>query len=198
MYVAVLTILSGEVLLYRDLALLSFTLLLALVFHVFITVYEERALRRQFGEEYVRYLETVPRWIPGPSGLEELYRRTFLKVGALVLAAGAAAHALRLTVGLPVLETPDSIHAFLVVLPAYAAIGLIVYARRIALPGARNKVIFALATGLLVATVVMHAYSIVAQDNRWYGVFPMWYSALSVIAYGGFALFLRSRTVANG
>jgi protein-S-isoprenylcysteine O-methyltransferase Ste14 len=34
------------------------------VAHLFVVVYEEPTLRRQFGEEYDRYRATVPRWIP--------------------------------------------------------------------------------------------------------------------------------------
>jgi protein-S-isoprenylcysteine O-methyltransferase Ste14 len=32
--------------------------------HLFVTLYEEPALRRQFGESYERYSQTVGRWIP--------------------------------------------------------------------------------------------------------------------------------------
>jgi hypothetical protein len=44
----------------------------------------------------------------------------------------------------------------------------------------------------------MHAYSIVAHDNGWLGIFPMWYSVGAVIVYGGFALFLKTRTLDAG
>ncbi len=198
MYIGVLAILVGEALLYRDLSLLYYLLALAVTFHVFIVSYEERALRRQFGESYSHYRETVPRWIPRWSGLKALYRGTFLKVGALVLAAGTVVHVLRLTVGLPVLEMPVSVHALLVVFPTYAVFGLIVYSRQIDLVGIHQKVIFALIIGLLSTTVVMHVYSIVAHDNEWLGIFPMWYSVLAVVAYGGFAYFLKTRTLAAG
>ncbi|MHC4106972.1 MAG: methyltransferase family protein [Planctomycetota bacterium] len=195
MYIGILGILGGEALLYRDLRLLLFLLAMAVLFNIFILGYEERALRRRFGEAYARYCEAVPRWIPGWAGLKALYRGTFLKVGVFVLAAGAVAHVVRLTVGLPVLQMPDSIHAFLVVLPAYAGFGCIVYARRINLAGVHHAVILALIIGLLVTTVVMHIYSMVAHDNRWLGVFPMWYSVAAVLVYGGFALFLKTRTM---
>ena len=38
-------------------------------------------------------------------------------------------------------------------------------------------------------------YSIVAHDNRWLGIFPMWYSVVAVLVYSSFALFLKTRTV---
>ncbi len=195
MYIAVLCVLAGEVVLYRDPGLLWYFMALATAFHIVVVSYEERTLRRQFGDSYSRYCEAVPRWIPSWSALESLYRRTFLKVGTLVLAAGTVAHVLRLTVGLPVLETPVSLHAYLVVLPAYAAIGCLFYARQIRLAGIYRKLIFALVVILLSTTVIMHAYSIVAQDNEWHRIFPMWYSLLAVIVYGGFAHFLKTRTL---
>ncbi len=129
--------------------------------------------------------------------MKALYRGTFLKVGTFVFAGGVVAHVLRLTVGLPILEMPVSLHAFLVVLPAYTAFGCIVYARQIDLAGVHRKVILALIIALLLITVVMHVYSIVAQTNEWLGIFPMWYSILAVIVYGGFAHFLKTRTLVN-
>lgn len=196
MYVGVLLILLGESILYRALPLLYFSLTFGAVFHVVIVGYEEPALRRQFGDAYERYRERVPRWFPTWRGLEAVYRVTFLKVGIFVLVAGVLAHVLRLTVGLPVIETPDSIHAFLVVLPAYAAVGCIVYARQINLSRFYRRMILGLIVTLLLVTAVMHFYSIVAHDSRWLGIFPMWYSVLAVIVYGFFAYFLKTRTLA--
>ena len=198
MYIAVLSILVGEALLYRSPSLLTFVLALAAGFHLVIVGYEERVLRRQFGQAYAGYRGEVPRWIPKRSGLKWLYTKSFLKVGALVLVGGMVAHMLRLTVGLPVLQTPVSLHSFLVVLPAYTVFGCIVYWRQIDLAGIPRKITLALIILLLLTTVVMHAYSIAADDNSWYRIFPMWYSALAVIVYGGFAYFLKTRTLVGG
>ena len=198
MYIGVLTILVGEALLYRHLPLLYVLSGMAVFFHIRIVGYEERALRRRFGEAYSRYCEAVPRWIPGWSALKELYRGTFLKVGSFVLVAGAVVHVLRLSVGMPMIQTPISVHALLVVLPGYAVFGLIVYSRQIDLAGILPKVIFTMIIGLFLTTVAMHVYSIVASDNEWYSFFPLWYSVLAVIVYGGFAYFLKTRSVLDG
>jgi protein-S-isoprenylcysteine O-methyltransferase Ste14 len=64
MYVGVLTLLLGETLFFASRALLEYTGLLFLIFHLFVLLYEEPALKRKFGESYQRYCETVPRWIP--------------------------------------------------------------------------------------------------------------------------------------
>jgi len=39
---------------------------MAVFCHLFVIGYEEPTLRRNFGETYVEYLRTVPRWIPRP------------------------------------------------------------------------------------------------------------------------------------
>ena len=195
MYVGVLAILAGEALLYSDLRLFLLLLAMTVLFNIFILGYEERTLGRQFGEAYADYCAAVPRWIPKWSDLNALYMGTFLKVGVFVLAGGVVAHLLRLSVGLPVTQTPDSIHAFLVVLPAYAGFGCVVYARRVNLAALHQKVVFVMIIGLLFITMVMHFYSIVAHTGRWLGIFPMWYSVVAVLVYGGFAFFLKTRTV---
>lgn len=183
MYIGILAILAGEAVLFRDRALLYLLLTMGVVFHLVVVLYEEHALRHRFGDRYARYREQAPRWIPRRSGLKELYRRSFLRVGAFVLMAGTVAHLLRLTVGLPVLEMPVSIHAFLVVLPAYAVIGCIIYWRRLRLAVLAPFL-------LLLTTVVMHVYSIAADTNEWYRIFPLWYSALAAPLYAGLALIL--------
>ena len=195
MFVGILTILVGESLLYNHLPLVYFLSGMAVFFHISIVGYEERTLRRRFGDAYNRYCETVPRWIPGWSSLTAIYKKTFLKVGAFVLMAGVIVHVLRLSVGMPMSETPIAVHTLLVVLPGYAVFGLIVYSRQIDLAGIHRKIIFALIIGLFLSTVVMHVYSIAARNNEWYGFFPMWYSVLAVIMYGGFAYFLKTRTI---
>ncbi len=64
MYVGGFSLLLGWAL-YRHSA--SVVLLAAgwlLLVHLFVIGYEEPALRRKFGADYLRYLEGVPRWIP--------------------------------------------------------------------------------------------------------------------------------------
>ena len=40
---------------------------MAVFCHLFVIGYEEPTLRRRFGETYVEYRRTVPRWIPRPA-----------------------------------------------------------------------------------------------------------------------------------
>lgn len=69
MYVGVLSILTAETIWLGSSALALYTLCVLGLFSLFVLVYEEPALRRLFGEEYVRYCARVPRWIPRwPSG----------------------------------------------------------------------------------------------------------------------------------
>lgn len=64
MYVAIVAILFGQAFLFGQLALLGYAALVWLLFHLFVTVYEEPSLSRAFPGDYPRYREAVPRWIP--------------------------------------------------------------------------------------------------------------------------------------
>ena len=64
MYVAVLSVVIGEAILFRSFLLAGYALLLWGVFHIFVVFVEEPTLRHQFGASYEMYLHTVPRWIP--------------------------------------------------------------------------------------------------------------------------------------
>ena len=64
MYVGVVSMLLGEALFFRSNALLVYAAGFWITTHLFILLYEEPVLRRQFGESYVRYCRTVNRWIP--------------------------------------------------------------------------------------------------------------------------------------
>jgi protein-S-isoprenylcysteine O-methyltransferase Ste14 len=63
-YIAVVSLVAGQALLLASRALLIYAALLALVFHVFVVLYEEPTLRRTYGAEYDEYCRRVPRWIP--------------------------------------------------------------------------------------------------------------------------------------
>jgi protein-S-isoprenylcysteine O-methyltransferase Ste14 len=64
MYVAGAAILTGEALWWQAPALLAYLALFWSCAHLFVTGYEERALARRFGAEYLQYREAVPRWLP--------------------------------------------------------------------------------------------------------------------------------------
>ena len=64
MYVGVLIALAGEVLLFRSRSLAGFALWLWLGFHFFVSLYEEPTLTRRYGDEYLRFRQNVPRWLP--------------------------------------------------------------------------------------------------------------------------------------
>jgi protein-S-isoprenylcysteine O-methyltransferase Ste14 len=69
MYVAVLAMTLGQALLLGSVAVLAYTFVLWLAFHLFVLLYEEPTLRSRFGEEYAEYCRTVSRWVPRrPSG----------------------------------------------------------------------------------------------------------------------------------
>jgi protein-S-isoprenylcysteine O-methyltransferase Ste14 len=63
-YVGVLTALAGWAVLFGGTGLLLYALSVAICFHLFVVLYEEPRLRRQFGAEYRAYCESVDRWLP--------------------------------------------------------------------------------------------------------------------------------------
>ena len=64
MYVAVVTAIVGQALLFADLDVLAYAALVWLAFHAFVVLYEEPTLRRTHGAAYETYRANVPRWIP--------------------------------------------------------------------------------------------------------------------------------------
>jgi len=68
MITGVLAVLLGEALILGSLPIVYFAAAFVVVNHVFFLAYEEPAVERRFGDEYRRYKETVPRWIPRIGG----------------------------------------------------------------------------------------------------------------------------------
>jgi len=64
MYVGVVGTILGQALLFGDHNLLIYAAAIWLGTHLFVVVYEEPALRHQFGAEYANFRRHVPRWIP--------------------------------------------------------------------------------------------------------------------------------------
>ena len=64
MYVAVLTIILSEAILFHALSVVGYALAFATFLHLWVMFVEEPSLREQFGESYETYLHTVPRWMP--------------------------------------------------------------------------------------------------------------------------------------
>jgi protein-S-isoprenylcysteine O-methyltransferase Ste14 len=64
MYMGGGVVLTGVALFYHSRAVLIYAIAFMLVAHTFVVFYEERVLRRSFGEEYEAYLRSVRRWLP--------------------------------------------------------------------------------------------------------------------------------------
>lgn len=64
MYVGVALAIVGEAMVFRSLHIAEYAMLMLLTAHAFVVLYEEPALRRQFGESYEQYRHKVARWIP--------------------------------------------------------------------------------------------------------------------------------------
>src|SRR5713101_3648676 len=64
MYVGVIAVIAGQGLLFGNLRVLLYGVLVWLAFSLFVMGYEEPVLRKTFGDEYREFCENVPRWVP--------------------------------------------------------------------------------------------------------------------------------------
>jgi len=64
MYVAVVSLIVGQGLLFGNPLVLGYGLVVWAAFHAFVLLYEEPTLRSSFGSEYEAYCHQVPRWLP--------------------------------------------------------------------------------------------------------------------------------------
>ena len=64
MYVAVISLILGQALLFGSVWTLVYGLFGWLIVHLFVLGYEEPTLSRSYGEQYDRYRANVRRWIP--------------------------------------------------------------------------------------------------------------------------------------
>jgi protein-S-isoprenylcysteine O-methyltransferase Ste14 len=64
MYVGNLAIIFGEALLFRSPMLLLYAIAMCFVTHLYVTRSEEPVLKRRYGEPYLNYVRTTPRWLP--------------------------------------------------------------------------------------------------------------------------------------
>jgi len=64
MYIGVALAILGQAALFRSLYVLEYAAVMLIIAHIFVVIYEEPTLRRQFGESYEEYRRNVPRWIP--------------------------------------------------------------------------------------------------------------------------------------
>jgi len=62
MYLAVLCILISEVVFFSNIYILLYAVAAFLLFHLFVVVYEEPYLRKEFGGAYEKYSLEIPRW----------------------------------------------------------------------------------------------------------------------------------------
>lgn len=64
MYVAVLSIILGQALLFSSWAVFGYGIVAAAAMVSFVRLYEEPTLARRYGEEYEAYRRAVPGWLP--------------------------------------------------------------------------------------------------------------------------------------
>ncbi|RUU44161.1 isoprenylcysteine carboxylmethyltransferase family protein [Mesorhizobium sp. M6A.T.Ce.TU.002.03.1.1] len=64
MYLAVLSIILGQALLFSSWALIAYAAIAAIAMVSFVKLYEEPTLARRYGADYEAYRHAVPGWLP--------------------------------------------------------------------------------------------------------------------------------------
>ncbi len=64
MYVAVVSIIIGQALVLGQRPLITYALIVWVMFAAFVRIYEEPTLRRRYGVQYDAYCRDVPAWLP--------------------------------------------------------------------------------------------------------------------------------------
>jgi protein-S-isoprenylcysteine O-methyltransferase Ste14 len=64
MYVGNLAMIFGGALYLSSPALLLYAVAMCFVTHLYVTASEEPVLKRRYGDLYLRYVQTTPRWLP--------------------------------------------------------------------------------------------------------------------------------------
>jgi protein-S-isoprenylcysteine O-methyltransferase Ste14 len=64
MYIGVALAILGQAALFRSIHVAEYAAIMLLTAHIFVVMYEEPTLQRQFGESYEEYRRNVPRWLP--------------------------------------------------------------------------------------------------------------------------------------
>lgn len=64
MYVGVLTALAGETMLLATRQMVNYLIVVFILMHLFVVLYEEPTLAHRHREDYQRYKRNVPRWLP--------------------------------------------------------------------------------------------------------------------------------------
>ena len=67
MYVAVLSIILGQALLFSSWTVVAYAVIGAIVMSSFVRFYEEPTLASRYGAEYETYRRNVPGWLPRPT-----------------------------------------------------------------------------------------------------------------------------------
>lgn len=63
-YVAVVSLILGQGLLFGSIRLLEYGMAVCVGFYLLVLIYEEPVLRERYGREYEEFCTNVPRWIP--------------------------------------------------------------------------------------------------------------------------------------
>ena len=64
MYLGALTTVAGETVLFATRQMVNYLIVVFILMHLFVILYEEPTLAHRYLEDYPRYKRNVPRWLP--------------------------------------------------------------------------------------------------------------------------------------
>ena len=105
---------------------------------------------------------------------------------------GTVAHTLRLIYKFPIVDTPFWVHWVIVLLGGYASLGFIFHVFKIEFQSIVDKILYGLVILHFSSSFIMHAYSIVVQNNNWMSVFSIEYSYFALFYFIGLGLYCKT------
>ncbi len=121
------------------------------------------------------------------SWLRQHYRATFGRAVAVVYTGGTVAQALHLVLDFSWGDMPFWVDYALIVLGSYGGVGLIVFAPSVAWRGTWEMVVHTLIVIHLLASVLVHVWTVVVGNHQFFTLFPYEYSYFAVAYFAVFA-----------
>ena len=114
---------------------------------------------------------------------------TFAKISILTYSLGTMGHIIAIIFKPPVDQMPVEAHGIVTILAGYAAIGFILFIKKVDFKNLVDKIIYGLILFHLSTSSLIHAYSIIWDTNLWLTFFAESYSYFAVIYFALFGYY---------
>ncbi len=125
--------------------------------------------------------------LPADGSFVRFYRKTFGHVVAAVYTGGTIAHLLKLVFSFGWEYMPYWVDWALIVLGTYGGFGLVIFALDVRWRGVWEKLVHGLIAVHLLASVLVHVWTVVIGSHRFFTLFPYEYSYFALVYFAFFA-----------